>query len=68
MNFINYLKSNKLSIVMILLVLIISIGFNVDMLETKEREFAGILFDLFIAFAGGNIAYQYATWFFNKKS
>jgi len=53
---------------MILLVLIISIGFNVDMLETNERKFAGILFDLFIAFAGGNIAYQYATWYFNKKS
>ena len=69
MNFIKYLKSHKGVIVSILLVIVICYGFNYDMFESKEHKFFGLLFDIIVPFAGGAvIAYNYATWYFNKKS
>jgi hypothetical protein len=42
-------------------------GFNLTMFSSKEDIFYGILFDFIVPFfSGAGIAYNYATWYFNK--
>jgi hypothetical protein len=42
-------------------------GFNKTMFSSKEDIFFGILFNIIVPFfSGAGIAYNYATWYFNK--
>jgi len=69
MNLFKFLKEKPVAILWFLVVIIMCLGFNSDMFSSAEHIFFGTLFDFIVPFASGcGIAYQYATWYFNKDN
>lgn len=67
MNFFKFLQKKPGYILWFLIALGISLAFNIETMASKEDVFFGFLCDIIVPFASGaGIAYNYATWYFNK--
>lgn len=67
MNLFKFFSQKPGYILWFLLVIFMCFGFNLTMFSSKEDIFYGILFDFIVPFfSGAGIAYNYATWYFNK--